>query len=843
MSEYVNNSNTNISHGIHAPVVNYQQIPVPHQPQPRPMTDPGGKLDLATTASTLLKGMDTAKKETNDRAKNEYALEVRRLTAAVQQGNLTPTSYETAIRAAGDRAIASGLSSEDVATIESKHSFGYLSTAQKERDQRMKDTLEWDKKAVESFTQNSPMFSLNNDYDGANKTLAGFRASKQTADTFLQQYMATGNENFKPYAVRSMSDLWVKNFNLTLGNMMAQGKEPTQADIARIQADTTHKMVVAGYPKDFVDEAVSVAMNSSDLKMYADTEATTRAFTRKQLEDINKIKLESTAAVVYERYPEWAVFKSIDVEREVAVGVLKDIPIKEQDALYKNFQDLITNGAAISRYVTQTKQGASLPYKIINNTISNPAAVTPTTNVNLIKGSLDTILRDNAEAIASKDPKQIETAGKNLSNISTKAVRSNLEKQLKSDDPNTARQAQLALDALDGVEDAKLVSQLKLTHNSPWKVLESSTANDRLYVDEFTGELKLREPSGVIQGAANVFYGKEFEDALKEVNKIINKAAGGDVERMNGIYEKYFGLGPTSNLQERDTSGLYRNGEEGYGYPGYRGMGMNIQNLQNNKPTTATATATISNSETIGDADVDLSETADLSIWKDVEEYQAAQEQRTFDAEMNTLGAAMEQIESAGNPDAVSEKGARGLMQLMPDTYKDIAKRYGLPEDGIDDPEINRTAGKIYMQELRERYGNDITKTVAAYNMGPTALDKVISKYPNTWEKHLPKETENHIKKFYRALNKLTATASIENTDTIAGASVVSRRDLARARVKEAADRNRPAEESEDVKQLRQQLDIDERKSDLQKLIEKVNDEKLIEAIREFIDRNGTDVE
>lgn len=737
MSEYVNNSNANISNGIHAPVVNYQQIPIPHQPQSRPMTDPGGKFDIANTVSTLLKGMDTAKKETNDRAKNEYALEVRRLTAAVQQGNLTPTSYETAVRAAGDRALASGLSSEDVATIESKHSFGYLSTAQKERDQRMKDSLEWDKKAAESFTQNSPMFSLNNDYEGANKTLAGFRASKQTADTFLQQYMSTGNESFKPYAVRGMSDLWVKNFNLTLGNMLAQGKDPTQADIARIQSDITHKMVVAGYPKDFVDEAVGIAMNSSDLKMYADTEATTRTFTRKQLEDINKITLESTAAEVYQKYPEWAVFKSIDVEREVAVGVLKDIPIKEQDALYKNFQDLITNGAAISRYATQTKQGASLPYKIINNTISNPAAVTPATNVNLVKGSLDTILRDNAEAVAGKDPQQIETAGKNLSNISTKAVRSNLEKQLNSNDPNTVRQAQLALDALDGIEDAKLVSQLKLTHNSPWKVLESSTANDRLYVDEFTGELKLREPSSVIQGAANMFYGKEFEDALKEVNKIISKAAGGDAERMNGIYEKYFGLGPTSNLQEKDTSGLYRNGEEGFGYLGYEGMGMNIQNAQSNEP--ITATATVSKSSPVGGASVKPGQSlkfSDINWSPDIEMYSEI----------------MESIESSGKADAVSSKGARGLMQLMPATYKDVAKRWNLPVDGINDPELNKIAGTLYLQEMLEKYSGDLEKAVAAYNWGPTALDKNIKKYGGSWRKHLPEETRNHVSKFLSRL-------------------------------------------------------------------------------------------
>lgn len=73
--------------------------------------------------------------------------------------------------------------------------------------------------------------------------------------------------------------------------------------------------------------------------------------------------------------------------------------------------------------------------------------------------------------------------------------------------------------------------------------------------------------------------------------------------------------------------------------------------------------------------------------------------------------------ESAGNPQATSKRGARGLMQLMPDT----ARQYGVRN--IFDPEQNIRAGSQYLRDLADRYQNDLQLILAAYNAGPQAVD------------------------------------------------------------------------------------------------------------------------
>jgi len=73
--------------------------------------------------------------------------------------------------------------------------------------------------------------------------------------------------------------------------------------------------------------------------------------------------------------------------------------------------------------------------------------------------------------------------------------------------------------------------------------------------------------------------------------------------------------------------------------------------------------------------------------------------------------------ESGGDPQAVSKRGARGLMQLMPAT----ARRYGV--SNVFDPEQNIRAGAQYLADLGERYQNDLELMLAAYNAGPGAVD------------------------------------------------------------------------------------------------------------------------
>lgn len=76
--------------------------------------------------------------------------------------------------------------------------------------------------------------------------------------------------------------------------------------------------------------------------------------------------------------------------------------------------------------------------------------------------------------------------------------------------------------------------------------------------------------------------------------------------------------------------------------------------------------------------------------------------------------------ESAYRTDAVSPKGAVGLMQLMPNT---AAALNADPHN----PQQNADAGALYLRQLLEKYDGDphqVSKAVAAYNAGPAAVDK-----------------------------------------------------------------------------------------------------------------------
>ena len=78
------------------------------------------------------------------------------------------------------------------------------------------------------------------------------------------------------------------------------------------------------------------------------------------------------------------------------------------------------------------------------------------------------------------------------------------------------------------------------------------------------------------------------------------------------------------------------------------------------------------------------------------------------------LVAAVIRAESAFQPRALSNKGARGLMQLMPAT----AKRYGVRSSELFLPERNIEAGVRYLAFLADRFADDLPKILAGYNSG-----------------------------------------------------------------------------------------------------------------------------
>lgn len=108
--------------------------------------------------------------------------------------------------------------------------------------------------------------------------------------------------------------------------------------------------------------------------------------------------------------------------------------------------------------------------------------------------------------------------------------------------------------------------------------------------------------------------------------------------------------------------------------------------------------------------------------------------------------------ESGFNPDAVSPKGAVGLMQLIPPT----AQRYGVTAGKnatiakkLTDPRINISAGARYLADLIKMFPGQLELALAAYNAGEGAVQRAGNKIPN-----FP-ETQNYVKTVMQLYNDL----------------------------------------------------------------------------------------
>lgn len=109
---------------------------------------------------------------------------------------------------------------------------------------------------------------------------------------------------------------------------------------------------------------------------------------------------------------------------------------------------------------------------------------------------------------------------------------------------------------------------------------------------------------------------------------------------------------------------------------------------------------------------------------------------RTYDVDPALIKAVMH-AESSFNPHATSRKGASGLMQLMPST----AQQYGAYDPY--DPVQNIQAAVRYLSDLMERYDNDTTLVLAAYNAGENAVNRHKGVPPYT-------ETRSYVNKVLR---------------------------------------------------------------------------------------------
>jgi len=124
----------------------------------------------------------------------------------------------------------------------------------------------------------------------------------------------------------------------------------------------------------------------------------------------------------------------------------------------------------------------------------------------------------------------------------------------------------------------------------------------------------------------------------------------------------------------------------------------------------------------------------------------------------NKLSAAVEKTESNGVADAVSPKGAVGLMQVTPIAFREVVRASGGDDSGLTnaeigrklkDPKLNKQVGEAYLKMMLDKYG-DLELALAAYNHGPTAVDALIKKrgksYADIRDK-LPAETRAYVPK------------------------------------------------------------------------------------------------
>ena len=117
---------------------------------------------------------------------------------------------------------------------------------------------------------------------------------------------------------------------------------------------------------------------------------------------------------------------------------------------------------------------------------------------------------------------------------------------------------------------------------------------------------------------------------------------------------------------------------------------------------------------------------------------------------------ALIKAESNFEADAVSNRNAQGLMQLMPATAEEVANKneIELTEDNILDPEININIGTKYISTLLEKY-ESVEIALAAYNAGIGNVDKWIEnriiKADGSDIENIPfKETNNYVRKIMR---------------------------------------------------------------------------------------------
>jgi len=113
--------------------------------------------------------------------------------------------------------------------------------------------------------------------------------------------------------------------------------------------------------------------------------------------------------------------------------------------------------------------------------------------------------------------------------------------------------------------------------------------------------------------------------------------------------------------------------------------------------------------------------------------------------------------ESGWDPNIVSEKGAEGLMQVLPKTAAEQAGKHGYKTHDLFNPSDNINLGTGYLSTLMTRYKDDMFKALAAYNWGLGNLDEMVMMLPDAHKnthsviyKKLPPATQRYISNIFK---------------------------------------------------------------------------------------------
>ncbi len=105
--------------------------------------------------------------------------------------------------------------------------------------------------------------------------------------------------------------------------------------------------------------------------------------------------------------------------------------------------------------------------------------------------------------------------------------------------------------------------------------------------------------------------------------------------------------------------------------------------------------------------------------------------------------------ESNGNPYAKSHKGAIGLYQIMPATYREMAPKVNAGKD-MYNIENNTKVGRAYLDYCFKQFDGDIALALSCYNAGPNKVKQLRTHNKKTYKdiKHrLPRETQHYVER------------------------------------------------------------------------------------------------